>query len=81
MVETPVDMRRLDVDEGARVDRLRQAYKEKRGEGRARAVHAAPELVVERGEAQSSWRARYRLSLGRSMRADGRPVLGSNSGD
>ena len=41
MVETPVDMRRLDVDEGSRVNRFGEAHKEPHGEGRAPAVHAA----------------------------------------
>ena len=41
MIETPVDMRRLDVDEGSRVNRFGEAHKEPHGEGRAPAVHAA----------------------------------------
>ena len=59
MIETAVDMRRLDVDEGARVDRFGEAHKEPHGEGRAAAMHAAQEFAIERGEIESHWRRRY----------------------
>ena len=53
MIKTAVDMRRLDVDEGARVDRFGEAHKEPHGEGRARAVNAAQEFAIEWGEVES----------------------------
>ena len=81
MIKTAVDMRRLDVDEGARVDRLREAYKEPHGEGRARPVNAGQEFVIERGEVQSHWRRRYRSAVDVvNARLLSRAVIGSNSG-
>ena len=59
VIETAVDMRRLDVDEGARVDRFGEAHKEPHGEGRAAAMRAAQEFAIERGEIDSHWRRRY----------------------
>ena len=50
MIKTAVDMRSLDVDEGARVDRFGEAHKEPHGEGRARAVNAVQEFAIEWGE-------------------------------
>ena len=63
MVETPVDMRRLDVDEGARINGFGEAHKEPHGKGCARPVNAAQEFVVERGEVQSHWCRRYRPAV------------------
>ena len=40
MIKTAVDVRRLDVEEGARVDRFGEAHKEPHGEGRASPVYA-----------------------------------------
>ena len=63
VVETAVNMRRLDVEEGARVNRFGEPREEPHGEGRARPVHAGQEFVVERGEVQSHWRRRYRPAV------------------
>jgi hypothetical protein len=46
-------MRRLDVDEGAGVDRFGESDKEPHCEGRARPVHAAEEFAIEWGEVES----------------------------
>ena len=40
VIETPVDMRPLDVDEGTRVDRFSKAYKEPHRKGHAPAMNA-----------------------------------------
>ena len=53
MIKTAVDMRRLDVDEGARVDRFGEADKEPHSEGRAAAMGAAEEFAIEWGEVES----------------------------
>ena len=63
MVETSVNMRRLDVDEGARVDRFGEAHEEPHGERRAPVVHARQKFAIERGEVQSHWRRRYRRAV------------------
>jgi len=47
MIETAIDMRRLDVDEGARVDRFGKAHKKPHGEGRAAAMLAVHEFAIE----------------------------------
>ena len=64
MIETAVDMRRLDIDEGARVDRFGEAHEEPHREGRAAAVGAAQEFAIERGEVERHWRRRYRRAVG-----------------
>ncbi len=50
MIEAAIDMRRLDVDEGTRVDRFREAHEQPHGEGCARAMDAAQEFAIERGK-------------------------------
>jgi hypothetical protein len=47
MIETAVDMRRLDVDERARAGRLREAHEEPHGERRSGAMHAADKFAIE----------------------------------
>jgi hypothetical protein len=47
MVETSVDMRRLDVEEGAGVDRFGESDEEPHGESRAPAVLAGQEFAIE----------------------------------
>jgi hypothetical protein len=63
MIKTTVDMRRLDVDEGVRVDRFGEAHEEPYGERRAPVVHARQKFAIERGEVQSHWRRRYRPAV------------------
>ena len=64
VIETAVDMRRLDVDERARIDGFGEAHKEAHGEGCASAMRAADEFAIERGEVESHWRRRYRRADG-----------------
>ncbi len=58
VIETAVDMRRLDVEEGGRVDRFGEALKEAHGEGGALPMRAVQEFAIERGEVGSHSRAR-----------------------
>ena len=51
-IETAVDMRRLDVDEAARADRLGEAREEPHRESRAAAMRAGHEFAIERGEVE-----------------------------
>ena len=53
MIKTAVDMRRLDVDEGARVDGVGETHEKTHGEGRAGPMRAAEEFTIERGEVES----------------------------
>ena len=53
VVETSVDVRRLDVEEGARADRFSEAHKQPHGEHRACAVYAGKKFTIERGEVDS----------------------------
>ena len=70
MIKTAVDMRRLDVDEGARIDGVGETHEKTHGEGRARAMRAAEEFTIERGEVKSHSWATLRLSdRDRQMRA------------
>jgi hypothetical protein len=64
MIEAAVDMRRLDVDERARVDRFREAHEEPHGERRSRAMHAADKFAIVWGEVESHRRGRYRPAVG-----------------
>ena len=49
-IETAVDMRRLDIDETGRADRLGEARDEPHRKRRAAAVRAGHEFAIERGE-------------------------------
>ena len=53
MIKTAVDMRGLDVDEGARVDGVGEAHEKAHGEGRAEPMRAAEKFTIERGEVKS----------------------------
>jgi hypothetical protein len=53
MIKTAVDVRGLDVEEGARVDCCSEAHKEAHREGRARAMYAGKKFAIERGEVDS----------------------------
>ena len=59
-IETAVDMRRLDIDEAGRANRLGEARKQPHRESRAAAVGAAHEFAVERREVERHGRPRYR---------------------
>ena len=56
MIETAVDMRRLDVDEGGRADRFGKARKQAHGESCALPMRAAQKFAIERREVESHWR-------------------------
>jgi hypothetical protein len=58
-METAIDMRRLDVDERARIDGFGEAHKEAHGEGCASAMRAIHEFAIKGGEVESHWRRRY----------------------
>ena len=62
-IETAVDMRRLDIDEAERADRLGETREEPHRERRAAAMGAAEEFVIERGEVERHRRSRYRRAV------------------
>ena len=83
VIETAVDMRRLDVEKGARADRFGEALKEAHGEGRPLPMPAAQEFAIERGEVGSHRGDATGGRAARSMRAGKRlaPAFGGDAFD
>ena len=69
VIEAPVDMAPLDIEESARVDRFGEAHKKPHGEGRAAAVRAGQKFAIERGEVESHPGDAIGGRAGRSMLA------------
>ena len=69
-IKASVDMRRLDGDEPARVDRLGEAHEEAHGESGAGAMVAAEKFAIERGKFERHWARRSggRLEGQRALR-------------
>jgi hypothetical protein len=67
-IETAVDMRLLDGDEGARIDRLGEADQEPHGESRRPAVDAVGEFAVEVGQFEGHRGQATGATFGGSMR-------------